>query len=109
MITAEQIQAGLPLAEQASRAFFETRLGGRDQYACGFAWVDVYVDRTNSKQAQELIKAGFKKDYKPKCLSMWNPGGLNVQNVDVKDAGADALADYLRSLGLKAYAGSRLD
>ena len=109
MITAEQIQQGLPLAEQASKTFFETRLGGRDQYACGFAWVDVYVDRTNSKQAQELIKAGFKKDYKPKCLSMWNPGGLNVQNVDVKDAGADALAEYLRGLGLKAYAGSRLD
>jgi hypothetical protein len=109
MITAEQIQQGLPLAEQASKTFFETRLGGRDQYACGFAWVDVYVDRTNSKQAQELIKAGFKKDYKPRCLSMWNPGGLNVQNVDVKDAGADALAEYLRGLGLKAYAGSRLD
>ncbi len=109
MITAEQISAGLPLAETASKTFFETRLGGRDQYACGFAWVDVYVDRTNSKQGQELIKAGFKKDYKPKCLSMWNPGGLNVQNVDVKDAGADALATYLRTLGLNAYAGSRLD
>ena len=109
MITAEQIQAGLPLAETASKTFFETKLGGRDQYACGFAWVDVYVDRTNSKQAQELIKAGFKKDYKPKCLSMWNPGGLNVQNVDVKEAGAYALANYLNVLGLKAYAGSRLD
>jgi hypothetical protein len=109
MITAEQIQAGLPLAETASKTFFETRLGGRDQYACGFAWVDVYVDRTNSKQAQELIKAGFKKDYKPRCLSMWNPGGLNVQNVDAKEAGAYALANYLNVLGLKAYAGSRLD
>ena len=109
MITAEQISAGLPLAEQASRAFFETRLGGRDQYACGFAWVDVYVDRVNSKQAQELIRAGFRKDYKPKCLSMWNPGGLNVQNIDCKEAGAYALANYLNVLGLKAYAGSRLD
>ena len=109
MITAEQISAGLPLAEQASRAFFETRLGGRDQYACGFAWVDVYVDRVNSKQAQELIRAGFRNDYKPRCLSMWNPGGLNVQNIDCKEAGAYALANYLNVLGLKAYAGSRLD
>jgi hypothetical protein len=107
MVTAEQIQAGLPLARQASLAMY-TQMGG-DKYACGFAWVDVYVDRTNSKQAKELIKAGFRKDYKPKCLSLWNPGDVNVQNIDIKEAGADALATYLRALGLTAYAGSRLD
>lgn len=107
MITAEQIQKGIPLAVQASQDKYQ-EIGG-DRFACGFAWVEVFVDRTNSKQAQELIKAGFKKDYKPKCLSMWNPGGLPVQNIDIKEAGADALAEYLRVLGLKAYAGSRLD
>jgi hypothetical protein len=107
MITAEQIQVGKTLAEQASQAAYQ-KMGG-DQYACGFAWVDVFVDRTNSKQAKELIAAGFKKDYKPKCLSMWNPGGLGVQNIDIKEAGADAMAVYLRSLGLTAYSGSRLD
>jgi hypothetical protein len=107
MITAEQISAGIPLAQQASQAMY-TKIGG-DRFACGFAWVDVFVDRTNSKQAKELIRAGFKKDYKPRCLSMWNPGGSPVQNIDIKEAGADALATYLRSLGLEAYAGSRLD
>ena len=107
MITADIIQKGIPLAEQASQEMYQ-RIGG-DRMACGFAWVDVYVDRTNSKQAKELIKAGFKKDYKPKCLSMWNPGGLGVQNIDIKEAGADALATYLTALGLKAYSGSRLD
>jgi hypothetical protein len=107
MITAEQIQQGLPLAIQASQLMY-AKIGG-DQYACGFAWVDVFVERTNSKQAQELIKAGFRKDYKPKCLSMWNPGGLNVQNIDIKEAGADAMATYLQALGLRAYSGSRLD
>jgi hypothetical protein len=107
MITAHEIQKGLPLAIQASQDMY-TKIGG-DRFACGFAWVDVYVDRTNSKQAKELIAAGFKKDYKPRCLSMWNPGGLGVQNVDIKEAGADALATYLRALGLNAYAGSRLD
>ena len=109
MITAQEIVKGKALAEQASSDFFRTKLNGQDQFACGFAWVDVFVDRTNSKQAQELIKAGFKKDYKPKCLSMWNPGGLGVQNIDTKEAGADAYAVYLRSLGLTAYSGSRLD
>ena len=108
MITAEQVQQGKVLAEQASIAMYE-QMGRKDAFACGFAWVDVYVDRTNSKQAKELIAAGFKKDYKPKCLSMWNPGGLGVQNIDAKEAGADAMATYLRALGLTAYAGSRLD
>ena len=104
-IVAEATQA----ATEAANLFFQTKLGGRDQFACGFAWVDVYVDRTNSKQAKELIKAGFRKDYKPKCLSMSNPGGLPVQNIDIKEAGAYAYANFLSALGLKAYAGSRLD
>jgi hypothetical protein len=108
MITAEQIQLGKILAEQASITQYE-QMGRKDAFACGFAWVDVYVDRTNSKQAKELIKAGFKKDYKPKCLSFWNPGNLPVQNIDIKEAGADAMATYLRALGLNAYSGSRLD
>ena len=108
MITADQITAGKQLAEQASIAMYD-KMGRKDQFACGFAWVDVYVDRTNSKQAKELIKAGFRKDYKPRCLSFWNPGNLNVQNIDIKEAGAEAMATYLRSLGLNAYAGSRLD
>jgi len=108
MITAEQIQQGKQLAEQASIAMYN-KMGRKDAFACGFAWVDVFVDRTNSAQAKELIKAGFKKDYKPKCLSMWNPGELPVQNIDIKEAGADAYATYLRALGLQAYSGSRLD
>lgn len=108
MITADQIQKGVELAKQASIDMYN-RMGRKDQFACGFAWVDVYVDRTNSKQAKELLKAGFRKDYKPKCLSMWNPGDLPVQNIDIKEAGADAMATYLRTLGLNAYSGSRLD
>ena len=106
MITAEQIQAGKALAEQAGQAMYP-KVGERD--ACGFGWVDVYVDRTNSAQAKELIKAGFSKSYKPRCLSMWDPAGINTQSVSVKEAGAYAYANYLNVLGLKAYAGSRLD
>ena len=108
MITVEQVAQGVELAKQASIDMYN-KMGRKDAYACGFAWVNVYVDRTNSKQAQELLKAGFKKDYRPKCLSFWNPGDLPVQNVDIKEAGAEAMATYLRTLGLEAYAGSRLD
>ena len=106
MVTAEQIRSGKVLAEQAGRAMYQ-RIGERD--ACGFGWVEVYVDRTNSKQAQELIKAGFRKDYKPKCLTMWDPAGVPTQSISVKEAGADAYATYLTALGLKAYGCSRLD
>jgi hypothetical protein len=106
MITAEQIRSGKAIAEQAGLAMYQ-RIGERD--ACGFGWVEVYVDRTNSKQAQELIKAGFRKDYKPKCLTMWDPAGVPTQSISVKEAGADAYATYLTALGLRAYGCSRLD
>jgi len=106
MVTAELIRAGKRVAEQAGLAMYN-KVGERD--ACGFGWVEVYVDRTNSKQAKELIAAGFRKDYKPKCLSMWDPAGVPTQSISVKEAGAEAYANYLRALGLNAYAGSRLD
>jgi hypothetical protein len=106
MVIAEMIRAGKRVAEQAGLEMY-AKIGERD--ACGFGWVEVYVDRTNSAQAKELIRAGFRKDYKPKCLSMWDPAGVPTQSISVKEAGAEAYANYLRALGLKAYAGSRLD
>ena len=108
MITAEQIKAGLAVAETASIAMYD-KMGRKDAYACGFAWTEVYVDRTNSKQARELLAAGFRKDYKPKCLTMWDPAGVPTQSISVKEAGADAYATYLTALGLRAYGCSRLD
>ena len=106
MVTADQIRAGFVLAHLAGVEMYN-KIGERD--ACGFGWVDVYVDRTNSKQAKELIAAGFRKDYKPKCLSFWDPAKIPTQSVSVKEAGADALATYLRALGLNAYGCSSLD
>lgn len=101
------VAKGVEMAQKASADKYN-EIGG-DQYACGFAWVEVFVERTNSKEAKELIAAGFREDYKSKCLSMWNPGGLGVQNIDIKEAGADVMASYLREQGLNAYSGSRLD
>ena len=93
-------------AAKACRAYLAAH-GDRD--ACGFAWVNVWGVRSNSKLGNALKKAGFRKDWKPKTLSMWNPGGLPVQNIDIKEAGAYAYATFLQTLGLQAYAGSRLD
>jgi hypothetical protein len=89
MVTAEQIRQGKQLAEQAGLKMYQ-QIGERD--LCGFGWVEVVVDRTNSKQAKELLAAGFRKDYKPKTLSMWDPAGVPTQSISVKEAGALAYA-----------------
>ena len=40
-----------------------------------FAWVDVNVGRTNSKEAKAVgVSVGFKKSYRPKMMTMWDPG-----------------------------------
>lgn len=76
---------------------------------CGFSWVNVYVDRTNSKEAKELLAAGFRKDYRPKCLTLWKPGAYNGQSMDVHEAGSYAYAKVLQKYGFRAYADSRAD
>ena len=52
---------------------------------CGFAWVDVNVGRTNSKEAKALASVGFKKSYRPKTMTMWDPAKHNGQSMDCKD------------------------
>ena len=95
-------------AVQAAQQMY-AQVGERD--ACGFGWVEVYVDRTNSKEAKALIEAGFRKDYKPKCLTMWDPAGLPTQSISVKEAGARAFADFFKQSFPEAriYASSRMD
>ena len=95
-------------AHTAATKFFKEKLGGRDQFACGFAWVTVQ-EKGSTKMGKALIEAGFRKSYSG-GLQLWNPSGLYVQNVDTLEAGAEAAAQYLeQALGIKAYAGSRLD
>ncbi len=76
---------------------------------CGFAWVDVYVTRTNSKEAKLLESVGFKKSYRPKTMTMWNPADYNGQSMDCREVGAQAYADVLRAYGFRASMGSRAD
>lgn len=83
-------------------------LGG-DRFMCGFAWVDIYGIRANSKLGKQLANLGIKKDSWKKCHSVWDPAGLPVQNIDIKESGAYAFAKVLEKYGFRAYAGSRLD
>ena len=81
-----------------------------DRGACGFAWVNVYGVRSNSKLGKWLQAAGFRKDYTG-ALSLWNPSGFPTQSISILEAGAEAYAEVIKQkLGLdKVYAGSRLD
>ena len=76
---------------------------------CGFAWVDVAVDRTNSKEAKLLESIGFKKSYRAKTMTRWDPAQHRGQSMDCKEQGAYAYADVLRQAGFRASAGSRAD
>jgi len=103
----KQLVQNAVTAAKAAEASFIAKHG--EPWYCGFAWVEVYVDRTNSPQSKELIAAGFRKDHKPKCLTFWNPGGSGTQSMDVKEEGARAFAQVLKAAGLRAYSCSRAD
>ena len=93
-------------AIQAQTTFLQTH--GEMAY-CGFAWVDVFVERTNSKEAKLLKSIGFKPSWRRKCLNLWKVGNYNGQSMDVLEAGARAYADVLKKHGFRAYMGSRAD
>mgnify|MGYP003628509931 FL=1 len=95
-------------ANKASREYLDVTLKGEDNYPCGFAWVSILGVKGNTKLGRNMKAAGIEQDY-TKAFQIWNPGNVNVQNVDVKEAGATAAADVFTSYGFKAYSGSRLD
>ena len=94
-------------AEQAAAKFFQEKLGGQDQYACGFAWVTVF-EKASTRLGRRLKEVGFRKSYDG-GLQLWNPSNFRCQNVDTLEEGARAYAEVLKRHGIQAYAGSRLD
>jgi phosphoserine phosphatase len=94
-------------ARTAAKAFFQQH-GDRD--ACGFAWVNVWGVRSNSRLGKTLQSYGFRKSWDG-APQLWNPSQAGTQSISILEAGAEAYAKVLREkLGLdKVYAGSRLD
>ena len=93
-------------------ADWNTKTGGNEYgepMYCGFAWDDVAVERTNSKEAKLLESIGFKKSYRAKTMTLWDPAQHRGQSMDCKEQGAYAYADVLRQAGFRASAGSRAD
>jgi hypothetical protein len=110
--TKEQIVAIVAEAKQAAQVaadkYFQEKLGGVDQYSCGFAWVDILGIKGSTKLGKALIAAGVRKSYSG-SFQIWNPSEMHCQNIDTKEAGAYAAAEVFERYGFQAYAGSRLD
>jgi 3-oxoacyl-(acyl-carrier-protein) synthase len=108
MITIENIKSIHNTATDAARraeADFIARHG--EPGYCGFAWVTV-SEKASTKLGRALKQVGFRKSYQG-GLDLWNPGGSGTQSMDIKEAGAQAYADVLRSFGINAYMSSRAD
>lgn len=95
-------------AAKATRHYLAVH-GDRD--ACGFAWVNIYGVRSNSKLGKALVAAGARKSWERGVLQFWNPAKSGTQSVSALEEGASAFAKVIKErLGLeKVYAGSRLD
>lgn len=110
--TAEQIQNIIAEAKseayKAADEYFRIKLGGKDQYACGFAWVDIFGIKGNTRLGRALKAAGVRKSYSG-SFQIWNPSEFGCQNIDTLEAGAEAAAKVFEKYGFRAYAGSRLD
>jgi len=95
-------------AQNAAKEFTDKYFGGQDGGPCGFAWVNVYQVRKNSKMGKALAEVGFRKSYDG-GLQLWNQW-YRGQSVDAAEHGAVAYARVMQQeLGLDCYAGSRLD
>ncbi len=114
MITATPEQIPQIVAEaqaaayQAARQYFDEVLGGQDRYACGFAWVNIYGVKGNTKIGRALKECNIRPSYSG-GLQMWNPSNFGCQNIDTLERGAEAAAQVFKKYGFQAYAGSRLD
>jgi hypothetical protein len=94
---------------EAKRVSLEKYNEYGDRLPCGFAWVSVYVNG-NTKLGKSFKALGFKKDFS-KAYELWDPSGLPVQSVDIKEAGARAYVKVLHKYlpHVEIFASSRLD
>ena len=105
---AEIVTEAKAAAYQAAMKFFYDTMNGRDSGACGFAWVNIWGIKGNTKLGKMLKAAGVRQDY-TRAFQIWNPAAMGCQNIDTLEAGADAAAKVFTKYGFTAYSGSRMD
>ena len=102
------IQEATTEAAAAADAFENKYFPNGGWGACGFAWVDIWGIKGNTKLGRAMKAAGIDKAYNG-AYQIWNPSKYPTQNIDTLEAGARAAADVFKRYGFTAYAGSRLD
>ena len=107
--TVEEIKQIIQEAKTAAQdaALAHIKHYGEQAY-CGFAWVNIWGIKGNTKLGKRMKQAGLDKDYTG-AYSIWNPSSLGTQCMSTKEAGASAAAQVLKGYGFKCSAGSRAD
>ena len=109
LLTLEDLKLIVAEAKTAAR---KAALAHIDEYGelayCGFAWVNIYGVKGNTKLGKLFKAAGVQQDY-TKAYTIWNPSDLGTQCMSTKEAGAQAAADVFTRYGFRAYMGSRAD
>jgi len=118
LYTVEDLKTIMQEAKQsaaiAAQSFLDdwTASTGGNQYGepmyCGFAWVNIYNIKGNTKLGRAMKTAGYTKDYTG-AYQIYNPAGYGGQSMDVKEAGARAAAKVFEQYGFTAYPGGRAD
>ena len=98
-------QEALDAAKRAALKHLDTV--GENMY-CGFAWVNIYGVKGNTKLGKTLKAAGIEQSY-DKSYQIWNPSGVGTQCMLTKEVGAQAAADVFVKYGFRSYMGSRAD
>jgi hypothetical protein len=106
-----EAKASAAIAAQSYLDDWNASTGG-NQYGepmyCGFAWVNIYGVKGNTKLGRAMKTAGYTKDYTG-AYQIYNPAGYGGQSMDVKEAGARAAAKVFEQYGFTAYPGGRAD
>jgi len=97
-------------ANQQAQKELDKYPNGEPEFSCGYACVNVYGLRKNSKLVKKFEEIGFEWDTYRKCLSLSSYDILNYngQCIMVKEAGCEAYRDVCEKYGLKIHASSRL-
>ena len=107
--TVEDIKDIIAEAKSEARYAAEEYIKQYGEHAyCGFAWVNIWDIKGNTKLGKRMKQAGLDKDYTG-AYSIWNPSSLGTQCMSTKEAGARAASEVFKAYGFKCSAGSRAD
>ena len=107
--TVEDIKDIIQEAKSEARSAAEAHIDQYGEHAyCGFAWVNIWGIKGNTKLGRRMKQAGLDKDYTG-AYSIWNPSSLGTQCMSTKEAGARAASAVFKAYGFTCSAGSRAD